>query len=205
MTNLFAAADIKKGKAWTKTYGRKRRVEFVKFMDYVVKSVPGERDPDNGIKLHVVLENYCTHKGCEEWLADHKNDFMHLTPTNASWLNLGEVFFGKIQCKLLKNGNFKSKREMLQAINDFVKVHNINCISYRWRKRDMKGTQLSNIPTNLCDQSKVLRLKISVLITEILLILIEIILFVFYYTISLQTFGERFLLVCEIQHDGECS
>ncbi|MDR1081571.1 MAG: IS630 family transposase, partial [Deltaproteobacteria bacterium] len=55
MTSLFAAADIKKRKARTKTYDRKRRVEFVKFMDYVVKSVPGASDPDNGIKLHVVL------------------------------------------------------------------------------------------------------------------------------------------------------
>jgi hypothetical protein len=150
-TNLFAAADIKKGKARTKTYDRKRRVEFVKFMYYVVKSVPDASDPDNGIKIHVVLDNYCTHKGCEERLAGHKNVFMHFTPTDASWLNLGEVFFGKIQRKLLKNGNFKSKREMLQAIRDFVNVHNKNGIPYRWRKREVKGTQLRNIPTNFCN------------------------------------------------------
>jgi hypothetical protein len=73
-------------------------------------------------------------------LADHKNVFLHFTPTNASWLNLGEVFFGKIQRKLLKNKNFKSKREMLQAIRDLVNVHNTNGIPYRWRKREVKGT-----------------------------------------------------------------
>jgi hypothetical protein len=133
MTSLFAAVAIKKGKAWNKTYERKRRIEFMNFMDYVMKSVPGASDPDNGIKLHVVFDNYRTLKVCEERHIDHKNVFLHFTPTNASWLNLGEVFFGKIRRKLLKNGNFKSKREIPQTIKDFVKVHNKSGISYRWR------------------------------------------------------------------------
>ncbi|MDR1080556.1 MAG: IS3 family transposase [Deltaproteobacteria bacterium] len=76
---------------------------------------------------------------------------MHFTPTDASWPNLEEVFFGKIQRKLIKNGNFKSRREMLQAIKDFVNVHNTNGMPYRWRKREVKGTQIRNNHTNFCD------------------------------------------------------
>jgi hypothetical protein len=93
-------------------------------MDYVVKSVPEVNDPENGRELHVVLENYGAHKGCNEWHDAHKNVAMHFTPTSASWLNLAEVFFGKLLRKLLKNGNFKSKQEMLSAIMTFVKVPN---------------------------------------------------------------------------------
>jgi hypothetical protein len=66
----------------------KRRVEFLEFMDQVVSDLTKDKE------LHVIMDNYCIHKKCDEWLLAHPGVKFHYTPTSASWLNLVEVFFG---------------------------------------------------------------------------------------------------------------
>jgi transposase len=137
--NLFAGLDIKNGTAFTKMYDRKRRVEFVDFMDNLYESVPGVSDPDGGLELHVVLDNYCIHYKCDEWLAAHGNVVFHYTPTSASWLNMVEIMFGKLTRRVLRRGNFKSIQGMADAINAFMEVHNEDRIPYRWKKLKVMG------------------------------------------------------------------
>jgi transposase len=66
------------------------------------------------------LDNYCTHKRCDAWLAQHPNVHFHFTPTSASWLNQVEIWFGILSRKALRGASFKSIEDLRQAIEDFV-------------------------------------------------------------------------------------
>ena len=79
--NLFAALNIATGKVFGKVTKEKRRPDFILFMDEILAELPKERE------VHVILDNYCTHKKNEEWLQKHPNVFFHFSPTSASWLN----------------------------------------------------------------------------------------------------------------------
>jgi hypothetical protein len=118
-------------------------------MDHLVGTVPGIRDMTR--ELHVVMDNRCIHKGCDEWLREHPNVHFRYTPTSASWLNLCEVFFGKLSRTVLKGGNFKSTDDLSLALDAFVKRHNDKPKAYVWRAREVKGTQLRNKLANFCD------------------------------------------------------
>jgi len=86
-TTLFAALDVATGLVKTGHYQRRRRVEFLDFMNRLV----AEHD---GREIHVILDNLNTHKPKHDrWLARHKNVHFHFTPTHASWLNQVEVWF----------------------------------------------------------------------------------------------------------------
>ncbi|MDR1039741.1 MAG: IS630 family transposase [Deltaproteobacteria bacterium] len=149
VVNLFAGLDIKKGIVYTQKYERKRRIEFLQFMEQLVDEVPGIRDMTR--ELHIVMDNYCIHKGCDEWLKDHPNVHFHYTPTSASWLNLCEVFFGKLSRTVLKGGNFQSTDELALALDAFIRNHNAKPKAYVWRAREVTGTQLRNKLANFCD------------------------------------------------------
>jgi transposase len=82
VVNLFAGLDIKGGVAYTQKYDRKRRIEFLQFMDHLFDTVPGIRDMTR--ELHVVMDNRCIHKGCDEWLREHPNVHFRYTPTSAA-------------------------------------------------------------------------------------------------------------------------
>lgn len=141
--NLFAALQVATGHIHTSTTTLKRREEFLGFMDQVVAETPTDRE------LHVILDNYCTHKRCDAWLARHPNVHFHYTPTSASWLNLVEVWFGIMSRKALRGGSFKSVIELRQAIEEFIAVYNPTAKPFRWRKREVKGSQLRNTIANL--------------------------------------------------------
>lgn len=79
--NLFAALQVATGLIQTNTTTLKRRTEFLQFMDQIVAETPADRE------LHVILDNYCTHKKCDAWLTQHPHVHFHFTPTSASWLN----------------------------------------------------------------------------------------------------------------------
>jgi hypothetical protein len=82
VVNLFAGLDIRNGFVYTQKYERKRRIEFLQFMDHLFDTVPGIRDMTR--ELHVVMENRCIHKGCDEWLKEHPNStFTTLPPPPA--------------------------------------------------------------------------------------------------------------------------
>lgn len=148
--NLFAARQVATGLIQTSTTTLKRREEFLQFMDQIVAETPVDTGP-NGRQLHVVLDNYCTHKKCDAWLAMHPNVHFHFTPTSASWLNQVEIWFGIMSRKALRGASFKNVTELRQAIEAFIAAYNPKAKPFKWRKREVKGSQLRNTIVNLCN------------------------------------------------------
>ena len=142
--NLFAALQVATGHIHSSTTELKRREDFLQFMDQVVSETAEDKE------LHVILDNYCTHKKCDTWLAEHPNVHFHYTPTSASWLNLVEVWFGIMSRKALRGASFNSVEELRQAIESFIAVYNPTAKPFKWRKREVKGAQLRDTIVNLC-------------------------------------------------------
>jgi len=141
--NLFAALPVATGLIQTTTTTLKRREEFLQFMDQIVAETPGDRP------LHVILDNYCTHKKCDAWLAQHPHVQFHFTPTSASWLNQVEIWFGILARKALRGASFKNVAELRQAIEAFIAAYNPKAKPFKWRKREVRGSQLRNTIVNL--------------------------------------------------------
>lgn len=141
--NLFAALEVATGAIHTETTEKKRRVEFLEFMDHVVAELP------EGKEIHVILDNYCIHKKNDAWLAAHTNVSFHFTPTSASWLNQVEIWFGIMSRKALRGASFRNVGEVRQAIEAFVDVYGPKAKPFIWRKREVKGSQLRNTIVNL--------------------------------------------------------
>jgi len=141
--NLFAALEVATGEVKTAITQLKRREEFLQFMDQVVAETPVEQE------LHVILDNYCTHKKCDAWLAKHPNVHFHFTPTSASWLNQVEIWFGILSRKALRGLSTNSTEELRQAIEAFIKAYAQHAKPFKWRKREVKGSQLRNTIVNL--------------------------------------------------------
>ena len=141
--NLFAALEVSTGKIQGKVTPEKKRTDFQAFLDDIV----AEYSPDQ--ELHVVLDNYGTHKKNDEWLACHQNVHFHFTPTSASWLNQVEIWFGIFSRKALRGASFASPQQLRQRIEDFIARYNPNAKPFRWRKREVKGSQLKYNIANL--------------------------------------------------------
>lgn len=143
--NLFAALDVATGEVRNKTTATKTRADFQAFMDEVIADMPADRD------IHVILDNFCTHKKNDIWLAAHPNVTFHFTPTSASWLNQVEIWFGLLTRKALKGASFDSKGALATAIQDFCDAWHENAHPFVWRKREVKGAQLRNTIGNLAE------------------------------------------------------
>ena len=105
-TTLFAAFDVATGKVTGRHYKRRRRIEFLDFMNRIVKN---HRDRE----IHVILDNLNTHKPKEDrWLGRHANVHFHFTPTKASWLNQVEIWFSILAGKALAGASFASVAEL---------------------------------------------------------------------------------------------
>jgi transposase len=143
--NLFAALNVATGTIQTKTTETKKRPDFQAFMDDVIKDVPTDQE------IHVILDNYCTHKKNHDWLARHPNVHFHFTPTSASWLNQVEIWFGIFSRKTLSGASFVSTEQLVQAIEAFIATYNQSASPFVWRKREVKGAQLRNTIANLCN------------------------------------------------------
>lgn len=143
--NLFAALDVATGTIQSKTTVTKKRPDFQAFMDEVIATVPDGKD------IHVILDNYCTHKKNGEWLKQHPNVYFHFTPTSASWLNQVEIWFGILGRKTLSGASFSSTEQLVQSIEAFVTRHNETASPFVWRKREVRGAQLKNTISNLCN------------------------------------------------------
>jgi len=143
--NLFAALQVATGHMQTTTTALKRREEFLRFMDAVVAETPANRE------LHVILDNYGTHKKCDAWLAQHPTVHFHFTPTSASWLNQVEIWFGILSRKALRGASFTSVAELRTAIEAFIAAYGPKAKPFKWRKREVKGSQLRNTIVNLCN------------------------------------------------------
>ena len=129
-TTLFAALDAKSGLVIGACLPRHRAREFIRFLKRIDRCVQRHLD------VHLVLDNYATHKTAEvqAWLARHKRFHCHFTPTSSSWLNLVERFFAEITEKRIRRGAFTSVAELQQAIHDYLDRHNAAPKPFVWTK-----------------------------------------------------------------------
>jgi len=140
--NLFAALEVATGEIKASVTERKTREDFIEFMEGVIAEYPEQ-------EVHVILDNYCTHKKNESWLAKHPLVHFHFTPTSASWLNMVEIWFGIFTRKSLSGASFNSKTELREQIEAYAAAYNKNCKPFIWKKREVKGSQLKNNIVNL--------------------------------------------------------
>jgi transposase len=129
-TSLFAALDVKVGTVIGKCMVRHRAQEFRKFLDEVERNVPADLD------VHVVMDNYGTHKTqmIRNWFAKRPRWHVHFTPTSASWLNQVERFFALLTDRALKRGVFNSVRQLELAIKSYIEATNVDPKPFRWTK-----------------------------------------------------------------------
>ena len=117
-TTLFAALEVATGQVTGRHYKRRRRLEFLDFMNRMVKQYQDK-------EIHVILDNLSTHKPkLDRWLARHPNVHFHYTPTHSSWLNQIEIWFSILSSKSLKGGSFASVPQLVNHIHSFIASHN---------------------------------------------------------------------------------
>lgn len=129
-TSLFAALDVKAGTVIGECHARHRTIEFRKFLDTIEANVPPALD------VHLILDNYGTHKTptIHRWLARHPRFHLHFTPTSASWMNLVERWFAELTEKQIRRGSHRSPRELVVAIETFLKGTNESPKPFIWTK-----------------------------------------------------------------------
>jgi transposase len=127
-TTLFAALDVLSGKVIGQCLARHRHEEFLKFLRTIDREVP------KGLEVHLILDNYSTHKhqNVKNWLDKHPRFQLHFTPTSSSWLNLVERFFGKLTDKAIRRGIFESVPDLIAAIEAYLKANNDNPTPFTW-------------------------------------------------------------------------
>jgi len=130
-TTLFAALNVLDGTVIGSCFDRHRHEEFLKFLRQV------DRDTPDGMNLHLIVDNYCTHKHpkVKQWISRHKRFHLHFIPTSSSWLNLVERWFGEITRKRIRRGVFKSVAELVEAIQTYIQINNHNPKPFVWTKR----------------------------------------------------------------------
>ncbi|MGI8614976.1 MAG: IS630 family transposase, partial [Nocardioidaceae bacterium] len=128
-TSLFAALEVATGKVTDHCYERHTNAEFLAFLKQVAKAYPRR-------ELHVVCDNYATHKhpNVQAWLSKHPRVTLHFTPTSGSWLNMVEIFFGIITKQAIRRGTFESVRDLKDAIRAFIDGWNQRCEPFVWTK-----------------------------------------------------------------------
>jgi transposase len=137
-TTLFAALEVLSGEVCAAHYPRRRRREFLDFMNGLVAAYPN-------LELHVIVDNLNTHKPKHDrWLARHSNVHFHYTPTHASWLNQIECWFSILSRQALQGASFTSVEQLRQAIDHFVASYNETATPFEWTKRVVKPGQLKH-------------------------------------------------------------
>ena len=127
-TTLFAALDVLEGSVIGQCMQRHRHQEFIRFLNAIERAVPA------GKVIHVILDNYATHKHPKviRWLGRHPRFVFHFTPTSCSWLNAVETFFSRLTRRRLKRGVFHSIIDLQTAINRFIEDHNAEPKPFVW-------------------------------------------------------------------------
>jgi len=128
-TSLLTALDVHTGKITGRCENKHTNIEFISFLKELVKKYKRKKN-----EIHIICDNYSAHKhkNVKEWLEQHENVFMHFTPTHASWLNQIEIWFSIISRKILKQGIFKSVKDLVGKIKDFIKSYNGDCRPFAW-------------------------------------------------------------------------
>lgn len=129
-TTLFAALEVATGKVIGSLHRRHRAVEFKKFLTKLDKEVPA------GLEVHLILDNYVTHKtpAIKKWLLAHPRFHLHFTPTSSSWLNLVERWFAELTQKNLKRGVHRSVQALERDIRTWLADWNENPRPFAWTK-----------------------------------------------------------------------
>src|SRR6266702_7092577 len=129
-TTLFAALNMLDGKVIGACMPRHRHREFLRFLKLIDLRTPA------GLDLHLIVDNYATHKtpAVKRWLKAHPRFHLHFTPTSASWLNMVERFFAEITRKRIRRGAFKSVAELKSAIMEYLENHNADPKPFIWTK-----------------------------------------------------------------------
>jgi transposase len=127
-TSLFAALDVATGKVIGRCHRRHRHQEFLRFLQQIEREVPAE------LQIHLILDNYGTHKAPKvaAWLKKHPRYQLHFTPTSASWLNQVERWFAKITQQRLCRSAFRCVDDLEQAITDYIEANNKNPKPFLW-------------------------------------------------------------------------
>ena len=143
-STLFAAFEVATGKVIAAHKKRRRRIEFLDFMNRIVAAYPGQ-------EIHVVLDNLNTHKPKNDrWLERHKNVHFHFTPTRASWLNQVEIWFSILEGQSLHGASFASVAQLRAHIDAFIEAYNEIAKPFVWTKanvhqRRVKGRRISQL------------------------------------------------------------
>lgn len=129
-TTLFAALDVKTGQVLGQTRARHRAVEFRTFLDVIDANVPPDLD------IHIILDNYGTHKTAiiRSWFAKRPRYHLHFTPTYGSWLNMVERWFAGLTNRQLRRGVHRSIAALERAIRDYINAHNAESKPFVWTK-----------------------------------------------------------------------
>jgi transposase len=144
-STLFAAFEVATGQVTVAHKKRRRRVEFLDFMNEIVAGQPTDT------AIHVILDNLNTHKPKNDrWLKRHPNVHFHFTPTRASWLNQVEIWFSILEGKSLHGASFTSVKQLREHIDAFIESYNQNAKPFVWTKtkvhqRRVKGRRISQL------------------------------------------------------------
>ncbi|OWJ89180.1 IS630 family transposase [Pseudomonas sp. A46] len=127
-TTLFAALNVLSGEVMARCMPKHRHQEFLSFLRDIDNAVPAALD------IHCIVDNYATHSHpkVKAWLAVRPRWHLHFIPTYSSWLNQVERLFGLITDKAIRRGSFKSVRQLVKRIDQFVQGYNANCQPFRW-------------------------------------------------------------------------
>lgn len=128
-TSLLAALDVHSGTITGRCEKRHTNAEFTSFLKELVKKYKRKTN-----EIHIICDNYSAHKhkNVKQWLGQQDNVYMHFTPTHASWLNQIEIWFSIMSRKMLKQGIFKSVKDLVKKIRDFIKIYNSDCQPFAW-------------------------------------------------------------------------
>jgi transposase len=147
-TTLFAALNVLEGTVIGECFSRHRHKEFLKFLRQVDRQTPP------GLDLHLIVDNYATHKhpSVRGWIQKHPRFHLHFIPTSSSWLNLIERWFAEITRKRIRRGSFKSVADLIQAIELYIDQNNTNPKPFVWtstkslkKSRVVKTRQLQHL------------------------------------------------------------
>jgi transposase len=130
VTSLFAALNVATGHVIGECHTRHRAKEFIAFLGRIEREVPAKLD------IHVILDNYATHKtpAVKRWLAKRPRFTFHFTPTSSSWLNQVERWFSLITGRMLRRGVHRSVRELVTAIKFYLDANNKSPKPFVWTK-----------------------------------------------------------------------
>ena len=127
-TTLFAALNVADGKVISQCQSRHRHQEWIKFLERIEEQTPPDRE------IHLILDNYATHKHpkVKRWLAKRPRFHLHFTPTSASWLNMVERFFRDLSERRLRRGVFHSVPALIEALEAYLESYNQKPTPFVW-------------------------------------------------------------------------